>query len=337
MNTAPRPGNATTGPVSSHRPSYAQREAYRDALAQAYAAGRLDDSDFEDRLNLLAMAESLADLEDLVVDVPRADIEVPAAPAARSAGSRGRTGGSRSRGSSGSSRPGQPNGRHADQGAKAREARLKRGKLLMTGTIIVGLILGAGLGRELVGPPGPGAGTPDSVQAAGGAELPVAVSRGRMSYGYIARIVENLNSRKAESLRFNPYSAGAELLSADKRKLQTISLDDAGEQEEVESEEDYSPAKGSAGLFTVEEVDPAAVYAAILAAPGVAHARTGRDGEEGLEVNAVRIDRLAGTPFAGQRAGALTISVTVNPRGTSGQYANLRWSGDGKHLLEARR
>ena len=43
-------------PRLSERPSFAQRDAYRDVLSEGYAQGRLTDDDFEVRLQLLQEA-----------------------------------------------------------------------------------------------------------------------------------------------------------------------------------------------------------------------------------------------------------------------------------------
>lgn len=66
-------------PRPSERPSFAQRDAYREVLSDAYAQGRLGDADFRSRLDEAAQATILRDLEELVADLPRGDLPVPEA------------------------------------------------------------------------------------------------------------------------------------------------------------------------------------------------------------------------------------------------------------------
>lgn len=65
-------------PRPSERPSFAQRDAYRDVLSDAFAQGRLNDQEFSRRLDRAASATVLGDLEELVADLPRGDLPVPA-------------------------------------------------------------------------------------------------------------------------------------------------------------------------------------------------------------------------------------------------------------------
>ena len=65
-------------PRRSERPSFAQPDAYRDVLSDAFAQGRLNDQEFSRRLDRAASATVLGDLEELVADLPRGDLPVPA-------------------------------------------------------------------------------------------------------------------------------------------------------------------------------------------------------------------------------------------------------------------
>jgi hypothetical protein len=65
-------------PRPSERPSFAQRDAYRDVLSDAFAQGRLNDQEFSRRIDRAASATVLGDLEELVADLPRGDLPVPA-------------------------------------------------------------------------------------------------------------------------------------------------------------------------------------------------------------------------------------------------------------------
>jgi hypothetical protein len=64
-------------PRLSERPSFAQRDAYRDVLSDGFAQGRLVDEDFDVRLQLVHEADRLSDLESLISDLPRGDLPVP--------------------------------------------------------------------------------------------------------------------------------------------------------------------------------------------------------------------------------------------------------------------
>jgi hypothetical protein len=67
----------TRNPQAGHRPSFLQRESYRQAITEAYADGRLDDDTFAERIRAVDGARSLARLEALITDLPRQGIPVP--------------------------------------------------------------------------------------------------------------------------------------------------------------------------------------------------------------------------------------------------------------------
>lgn len=64
-------------PRSTERPSFGQRDAYRDLLSEGYAQGRLDDAEFARRTEAAVSATSLARLEGLIADLPRGGLPVP--------------------------------------------------------------------------------------------------------------------------------------------------------------------------------------------------------------------------------------------------------------------
>lgn len=66
-------------PRPSERPSFAQRDAYREVLSDGYAQGRLGDADFRTRLDAAAQATTLRDLEELIADLPRGELPIPEA------------------------------------------------------------------------------------------------------------------------------------------------------------------------------------------------------------------------------------------------------------------
>ncbi|MGO1399262.1 MAG: DUF1707 SHOCT-like domain-containing protein [Brevibacterium yomogidense] len=64
-------------PRPAERPSFGQRDAYRDILSEGYAQGRLDDAEFARRTEAAVSATSLARLEGLIADLPRGGLPVP--------------------------------------------------------------------------------------------------------------------------------------------------------------------------------------------------------------------------------------------------------------------
>ncbi|GAA4282538.1 hypothetical protein GCM10022261_00690 [Brevibacterium daeguense] len=89
-------------PRPTERPSFAQREAYRKVLAEGYAQGRLNEQELARRAGAAVHASTLADLEELIADLPRGSLPVPIEPAQRPRkrpgdGPTRRTGGRRAR------------------------------------------------------------------------------------------------------------------------------------------------------------------------------------------------------------------------------------------------
>lgn len=64
-------------PRPLERPSFGQRDSYRDILSDGYAQGRLDDAEFARRTEAAVSATSLARLEELIADLPRGGLPVP--------------------------------------------------------------------------------------------------------------------------------------------------------------------------------------------------------------------------------------------------------------------
>lgn len=58
------------------RPSFAEREAYREVLAQAYAEGRVDDEEFAARQDLVEQAQTLGELRYVAEGLPTGGLEV---------------------------------------------------------------------------------------------------------------------------------------------------------------------------------------------------------------------------------------------------------------------
>lgn len=59
------------------RPSFVERDAFRTALSQAYADGRIDDAEFERRSTLLETGRHAADLRQALADLPQPEVEFP--------------------------------------------------------------------------------------------------------------------------------------------------------------------------------------------------------------------------------------------------------------------
>jgi hypothetical protein len=69
-------------PGSQIRVGDSEREAIADRLAQHFSAGRLDEAEFNDRLDQAMRAKTMADLTGLLADLPDAEAAQPQLPAA---------------------------------------------------------------------------------------------------------------------------------------------------------------------------------------------------------------------------------------------------------------
>ena len=63
--------------MTSLRPSYGEREAFRSALSQAYADGRIDDDEFEKRATIIESCTSVADLRRALRELPQPSVVFP--------------------------------------------------------------------------------------------------------------------------------------------------------------------------------------------------------------------------------------------------------------------
>jgi hypothetical protein len=71
-------------PGSQMRVGDAERTAIADRLARHFSDGRLDEAEFEDRLDQAMRARTMADLTGLLADLPDAEASQPQLPAAGS-------------------------------------------------------------------------------------------------------------------------------------------------------------------------------------------------------------------------------------------------------------
>jgi hypothetical protein len=79
-------GRATEGGPPGIRASDRERDAVVQRVQQAFAEGRLDDAEFDERMRAALVARTRADLDALLADLPAADPVVP--PPAAAAGRR---------------------------------------------------------------------------------------------------------------------------------------------------------------------------------------------------------------------------------------------------------
>ncbi len=79
--TADAPGQVPPGPVPVIRASDRERDAATQRLQEAFAEGRLDDAEFDERMRTALSARTRADLDQLLADLPAG-----ATPAAGQAG-----------------------------------------------------------------------------------------------------------------------------------------------------------------------------------------------------------------------------------------------------------
>ncbi|MGC2939561.1 MULTISPECIES: DUF1707 SHOCT-like domain-containing protein [unclassified Brevibacterium] len=62
------------------RPSFVERDAFRTALSNAFADGRIDDEEFERRSTLIETGSRASDLQKALEDLPRPEVEFPDHP-----------------------------------------------------------------------------------------------------------------------------------------------------------------------------------------------------------------------------------------------------------------
>lgn len=63
--------------VTSMRPSFGERDAFRSALSQAYADGRIDDEEFARRSSLVETGRGADELRRALKDLPQPDVRFP--------------------------------------------------------------------------------------------------------------------------------------------------------------------------------------------------------------------------------------------------------------------
>ena len=83
----PEPGGADPRPELSLRASDADRETYVTVLREAYAEGRLDADEYEERMDAAYRARTYGDLLPLLADLPTTAAAMPVPPPAAAASS----------------------------------------------------------------------------------------------------------------------------------------------------------------------------------------------------------------------------------------------------------
>ncbi|WP_198392155.1 DUF1707 SHOCT-like domain-containing protein [Brevibacterium yomogidense] len=309
-------------PRPSERPSFGQRDAYRDVLSEGYAQGRLNDEEFRRRSDEAAAATSLRRLEELIADLPRGDLPVPAAqirgPARRNA-------------------------------ATAEQTSAARRMLLLVAALLVGSLGGFLAGSAALHARAAdtvdtdtravGTGEADGREAdtdADGAEAdtdegnPRAGAHGDIGYGDAMRAAELAAGQDEMSrLTLSDSSASAHVPTAAGTTYDIVSIDEDGS---VSTDPGGTYGESENGRFDASVVDPDLFAAMVLAAPDVYAQTTGS-----TALAAARLDLhvpVAGLEYAGVEPGDPVVSVQlgVDEYGSGG--GTVVWSTDGTRILE---
>lgn len=312
-------------PRPSERPSFGQRDAYRDVLSEGYAQGRLNDEEFRRRSDEAASATSLRRLEELIADLPRGDLPVPAAqirgPARRNA-------------------------------VKDEQTSAARRMLLLVAALLVGSLGGflagsAALHARAAGTvdtdtravgtgeaDGRGGDTaadgPDAADGDSDEGNPRAGVHGDIGYGDAMRAAELAADQDEMSrLTLSDTSASADVPTAAGTTYDIVSIDADGT---VSTDPGGTYGESEDGRFDASFVDPDLFAAMVLAAPDVYAQTTGN-----TAFAATRLDLHvpgAGLEYAGVEQGEPVVSVRlgVDEYGSGG--GTVVWSVDGTSVLE---
>lgn len=290
-------------PRPSHRPSFGQRDAYRDLLSEGYAQGRLDDAEFARRAEAAQTATSLERLEELIADLPRGDVPLPVA--------RGRGGA--------------PGG----AGQRRRRAASRSVLSLVTAAALVGLAGGIFAGPFMAeAQSGDSAEAGDRTSDDDGSAPSTTPSFAHddvirafdlaADYEQISRIIISGTSVQLHV----PTASGTtfDVVTADQRG--GVSTDPGGTYGEGEPDARFDPSA----------LDPEEVAAMVVRAPDVYAETTGEDGNA-----ASRLDLGApgsGTAYAGVRPGSPVVRVSLELGDYGDGGGTVTWTPDGGRVLE---
>lgn len=275
------------------RPSFVERDAFRTALSNAFADGRIDDEEFERRSTLIETGSHASDLQKALEDLPRPEVEFPTTLTRAEA-----------------------IGRQRRKGQKD-SPKLNRRLLLAGGAAALGFVVAGGLG-ELFGGGRADAESADPAEpAADFIDDPAALEA----------VLKNIEDKGYT--HFTQVSIGPDVFEARARSLKTSSgvdsLTDYGDGDLRIA--DAGHLSKDTDLFTLDEFAVDLIPAMSQAAQEeLGGPTTGR-----VELSVERGPR--GQDGGGEPVVEPVITVTIEggEYGRNGGY--LRWTGDGQELI----
>lgn len=293
-------------PRPSHRPSFGQRDSYREVLSEGYAQGRLNDEEFARRTDAATSATSLERLEELIADLPRGELPVPVA---------------RGRGKAGASA-----GRGGREGARTMRQALVA---VMTAAALVGLTGGVVAAPLIDDPQSGDRGSSDGDTTADDAQVPSTtpafahddVIRAfdlAADYEEVSRVLVSGTTAQLHV----PTASGTtyDVVTADRQGR--VSTEPGGTYGEAESGARFDPA----------QIDPQEIAAMAVRASTVYAGATGLDGN-----SADRLDLGApgaGTEYAGVEPGSPVVRVSLDLGDYGDGGGTVIWTSDGQRVLE---
>lgn len=298
-------------PRLTDRPSFAQRDAYRDVLARGYAEGRLDDAEFEARVGRMDRCETVEGLERQVADLPRG--ELPRPEGARAAGLR-------------TSRAQDPRTRMEEPRAR----RTRRWVGLFAVAAAVGALGGALAAGGAPSQEGSGDGQPASEAIAADAEAESAIDRSSVLWAF-----EALGEQSAEAslLSLSPGYLYAEVPAAGSR-YDALYLREGGAPERSPGGT-FEPGTRGSLVFETRMLDPELIAAMVEAAPEVYERTAGVSGArpEGVHVRM----HPAESAYAGVDPALPLVEVRMSADDYGEGGGDVVWSADGSALVEVGR
>lgn len=321
-------------PRLSERPSFAQRDAYRDVLSEGYAQGRLTDDDFEVRLQLLQEATTLRDLEGLISDLPRGSIPVPVGGPEGSAAGRGTLAGQ-----GGAAGRGRAAGAGASTGSSlgaGGQPALSRRAGLVAAALALSLGAGVWLGTvtgSAARADGEAVGQDDAIAESDGvvgswAAIPESDA---LDYQHVARGVEfAAKNEDATSVSIRTHAVFLMIPTASGTAYDTVFLHENGTTARTPgslyTDEEAPP------LVDVDDLDVDVLTAIALAAPQVYEEHTGDTGlpVDRLEVDADHTDE----GYAGVDPEEPIVEAWLATDEYGGGGGRVVWTLDGSRVLE---
>lgn len=299
-------------PRPAERPSFGQRDAYRDLLSEGYAQGRLDDAEFARRTEAAASATSLQRLEELIADLPRGGLPVPV--------ERGR----------GHTEDRDSQGRNAQGSAGRRRGRtpLQATLAVVTAAALVGITGGLIAGPFMA-----------EAQQAGDQEVEDASADGAelssttpsFAYDDVIRAFD-LAAEYDEVSRIHISGTTAQLHvpTSSGTTYDIVAADQAGR---VTTDPGGTYGEGVPDArFDPSAIDPEEVAAMVVQAPDVYAETTGNDGN-----TASTIDMGApgsGIEYAGVEPGTSVVRVTLELGDYGDGGGTVTWTPDGERVVE---